>query len=140
MLLAHDSGGVGLLVGSDAMMVPGVLMLPTHRPLRNCTTKLPSRGSWVRDVFSPRMLACASCADLSPAPCVNLAADQLLQESTGVTGGQIAIRFPGDNTSGNDYQVPPHWERHWHIDGLGDNQVNGRQSLFGDIRNFTALV
>mmetsp|Transcript_19964 Transcript_19964/g.33645 ORF Transcript_19964/g.33645 Transcript_19964/m.33645 type:complete len:338 (+) Transcript_19964:121-1134(+) len=66
--------------------------------------------------------------------------DQLLSESTGVTGGQIAIRFPGDNTSGTDFKVPQHWERHWHIDGLGDNQVNGRQSLFGDIRNFTALV
>jgi hypothetical protein len=66
--------------------------------------------------------------------------DQLLRENTSVSGGQIAIRFPGDNTSGNNFGVPKDWERHWHIDGLGDNKVNGRQSFFGDIRNFTALV
>ena len=66
--------------------------------------------------------------------------DQLLQENTSVTGGQIAIRFPGDNTAGNDFEVPQNWENHWHIDGLGDHNVKGKQSFFGDIRNFTALV
>jgi hypothetical protein len=69
-----------------------------------------------------------------------LCVDQLLQEHTSVAGGQIAIRFPGDNTAGENFAVPKDWEKHWHIDGLGDNNVTGRESFFGDVRNFTALV
>lgn len=79
--------------------------------------------------------------------------DQLLREDTSVGAGQVAIRFPGDNTTqgaggaarggtedSNYFQIPPGWEQHWHIDGLGDHKVKGRQSFFGDVRNFTALV
>lgn len=78
--------------------------------------------------------------------------DQLLRENTSVTGGQVAIRFPGDNTTqarsnagagadvDNDMYPPVGWEQHWHIDGLGDHNVKGKQSFFGDVRNFTALV
>lgn len=56
-----------------------------------------------------------------------------------VGGGQIALRFPGDNT-GENYQIPPNWQYHWHIDGLGDYKDKQKSALFGDVNNFTALV
>lgn len=39
-----------------------------------------------------------------------------------------------------NYQIPPNWQYHWHIDGLGDYKDKQKSALFGDINNFTALV
>lgn len=55
-----------------------------------------------------------------------------------VGGGQIALRFPGDNTSDTNFNIPNGWERHWHIDGLATKERS--HTPFGDINNFTALV
>lgn len=56
-----------------------------------------------------------------------------------VGGGQIALRFPGDNTADDNFSLPRGWEHHWHIDGLATNSKAGG-TPFGDINNFTALV
>ena len=44
-----------------------------------------------------------------------------------------------ESLSGHN-EVPPNWQDHWHIDGLGDHANKQKSSLYGDISNFTALV
>lgn len=103
----------------------------------NCSLgrSVPNRQDMCPDVAnSPEI------TDLYNKTAVKGIIDQLLKESTSVSGGQIAIRFPGDNTNGSNFQIPNGWESHWHIDGLGDHNVSRSRSFFGDIRNFTALV
>jgi hypothetical protein len=39
-----------------------------------------------------------------------------------------------------NFEIPPNWQYHWHIDGLGDFQDKQKSALFGDINNFSALV
>jgi hypothetical protein len=58
---------------------------------------------------------------------------------SGGGGGQIALRFPGDNT-GPDFELYEGWEKHWHIDGLCTPNSNNNSIPSGDIHNFTALV
>lgn len=39
-----------------------------------------------------------------------------------------------------EFEIPPSWANHWHIDGLGDYENKTRTAMFGDINNFTALI
>lgn len=65
--------------------------------------------------------------------------ETLIGPFTGGGGGQIALRFPGDN-AGPNFEVYPGWENHWHIDGLSTPDSNLNSIPSGDIHNFTALV
>ena len=61
----------------------------------------------------------------------------LLGPTYPVGGAQIALRFPGDGC-GPNFQVGPHWARHWHIDGLA--AASNPYTPVGEIHNFNALV
>jgi hypothetical protein len=65
--------------------------------------------------------------------------ETLIGQYTGGGGGQIALRFPGDNT-GPNFELHPGWENHWHIDGLSTPNSTQNSIPSGDIHNFTALV
>jgi len=100
-----------------------------------------SLGSHVpnREDMCPDCKTAPEITNLFNKSAVKGALDMLLGSYHPVGGGQIALRFPGDNTVGHN-EVPPNWQDHWHIDGLGDHANKQKSSLYGDISNFTALV
>ena len=65
-----------------------------------------------------------------------------------VGGGQIALRFPGDNCPDdvpNGKGEVPQWHfegvrKAWHIDGLANDFLPGVTDHFGEIHNFDVLV
>ena len=75
--------------------------------------------------------------DLYRASAVATICKHLLGPTYPVGGAQIALRFPGDGC-GPNFQVGPHWARHWHIDGLA--AANNPSTPVGQIHNFNALV
>jgi hypothetical protein len=66
--------------------------------------------------------------------------ETLIGPFSGGGGGQIALRFPGDNC-GPDFEINPDVFSHWHIDGLPNPKSTTQNGIpIGDISNFTALV
>ena len=120
-------------------VIPGVVdPIEIDKALRVINRSL-GKHTPIRENMCPGCGGMKEITDLLSKSALKGILETLIGPFSGGGGGQIALRFPGDN-AGPNFEVYPGWENHWHIDGLSTPDSTQNSIPSGDIHNFTALV